>query len=519
MGAKTWAGAAAGTLMAWAVAAPGAWAADCGALAGQTLPEAHILSAEVVPAGPYKAPDGAITFPDLPAFCRVVAMAETNVKVEMWLPQAGWNGRLQGVGNGGFAGAVSYYTMGPALKAGYAVAGTDTGHGPAEGKPGTRLDWMHDPVQLDNWGHSSIHRMTVAAKAIIRARYGTAASHAYFEGCSTGGAQAMAEAEYFPGDYDGIHAGAPGMNYTHLMMSFLWSSRATLLDSASTLPPEKLTLLHQAVLNACDADDGVKDGVIEDPQTCHFDPAPLQCAPGADAATCLTAPQVAAARALYAGPRNPHTGEAIYPGLARGSEWGWDLQQGKLLEAYVIPLFQNMVYDDLAWRWQDFDFDRDVTLTDGKVGAIITSVTPDLTAFQARGGKLILSQGWADQFNAQTYPIAYYHAVAGTTDPAQARHRLGGYFRLFMAPGMGHCFGGPGPNRFDAVTALRAWVERGKAPDRLVATKYADDRDTASPVLRTRPLCPYPSVARWTGKGSTDKAENFICARSGQERG
>ncbi|MBB6250626.1 tannase/feruloyl esterase family alpha/beta hydrolase [Nitrospirillum iridis] len=512
MGVKTWMGVAAGALMAaWALPATTAHAADCAGLTGLTLPEARILSADIVPAGPYKAPDGTVTFPDLPAFCRVVALAETNVKVEMWLPQAGWNGRLQGVGNGGFAGAVSYYTMGPALQAGFAVAGTDTGHGPAEGKPGTRLDWMHDPVQLANWGHNSIHRMTVAAKAIIRARYGTGATRAYFEGCSTGGAQAMAEAEYFPDDYDGIHAGAPGMNYTRLMMSFLWSSRATLLDPASTLPPEKLTLLHQAVLAACDAADGVKDGVVEDPRACHFDPAALQCAPGTDTAACLTPPQVTAVQALYAGPRNPRTGEAIYPGLARGSEWGWDLQQGKLLEAYVIPLFQNMVYDDLTWRWQGFDFDHDVALTDGKVGPIITAVTPDLSAFHARGGKLIMSQGWADQLNAQTYPIEYYHAVAGTKDPAQARVRLGDYFRLFMAPGMGHCFGGPGPNHFDAVTALRTWVEQGKAPDRLVAAKHADDRDPTSPVLRTRPLCPYPTVAHWTGTGSTDEAANFTC--------
>ncbi|MDG3442779.1 tannase/feruloyl esterase family alpha/beta hydrolase [Nitrospirillum amazonense] len=516
MRVMTWTGAAAGALLTWAVTTQAAQAAppttDCASLAGRSLPEARILSAEPVAAGPYKAPDGTVTFPNLPAFCRVTAMAETDVKVEVWLPETAWNGRFQGVGNGGFAGNFSYYAMGPALRAGYAVAGTDTGHGPAEGKPGTRLDWMHDPTQLANWGHNSIHRMTVAAKAIVAARYGTPAAKAYFEGCSTGGAQAMTEAEYFPGDYDGIHAGAPGMNYTRLMMSFLWSSRATLLDPASTLPAEKLTLLHQAVLNACDAADGVKDGLIENPQACRFDPAALQCKPDAtDTSACLTAPQVTAVRALYAGPRNPRTGEAIYPGLVPGSEWGWDLQQGKLLEAYVIPLFQNMVYDNLSWRWQDFDFDRDVTLTDEKVGATITAVSPDLSAFKARGGKLIMSQGWADQLNAQTYPIQYYQAVAGTSDPAQARARLGGYFRLFMVPGMGHCYGGPGPNRFDAVTALRAWVEQGKAPDRLVAAKHEKDLDPTSAVLRTRPLCPYPAVARWIGKGSSDEAANFTC--------
>jgi feruloyl esterase len=478
-------------------------AGDCGGLLGLKLGGASITAAEIVPAGPAA-----------PAHCRVRGIAAGSVGYEVWLPAAGWNGRLLSVGNGGFGGSIPLPALTEGLAEGYAVTGNDTGH------QGEDRAWMADRARVRLWGHSATHLVTEPAKAIVRAYYGAPASHAYFAGCSTGGAQAMEEAEFFPGDYDGVVAGAPGMSYARLMLSFLWGLKIT-EEAGGPLSPEQLRLLAATVLEACDARDGVKDGLVSDPLACRFDPGALRCADDAKPG-CLSDAQVELVRRMYQGPRNPRTGEQIYPGFAPGSEadltsagagpfaYGWGGIQGPLAQMFAIPLLRDMVYRDPAWDWRRFDWDRDVADLDRRIGADITAVSPDLRAFARRGGRLIMYQGWGDPLNAQTLPANYRHQVialfARRGAPASAERLVDGFFRLFMAPGMAHCLGGPGPSRFDALAAVQVWVERGQAPTSMVATG-----GSALPKDASRLLCPFPGTARWSGTGDPNDAHSFAC--------
>jgi feruloyl esterase len=490
-------------VLALVSAAGRAHAADCSSLRELALVDARVASAAMAPGA-----DG------LPAHCRVIGVAARSIGFEVWLPAQGWNGRLLSVGNGGFGGQVQTAALAEGLRQGYAVTGDDTGH------QGDDRAWMTDPVRVRYWGHSAVHLATGPAKAIVRAYFGAPARFAYFTGCSTGGAEAMEEAEFYPGDYDGVLAGAPGMSYAHLMLSFLWGLKAA--EAGAAIPQDKLVLLHQAVLARCDELDGLKDGLISDPEACRFDPAELTCR-DADAPDCLTAAEVRTARLIYQGPRNPRTGAQIYPGFAFGSEadpssqaaspfaYGWGGVQGPLAQMFAIPLMRGMVYRDPTWDWRRFDWDKDVADLDRRVAADITATDPDLRAF-ARRGKLIMYQGWGDPLNAQTLPAEYRAQVidvfARGSDPASAERRVDGFFRLFMAPGMAHCLGGPGPSRFDGLVALRAWVEQGQAPDRIVA----DGSPLLGPEV-SRPLCPYPKAARFAG-GDPKDARSFRCVRS-----
>jgi feruloyl esterase len=493
----------AAAVAAMALLAGEARAADCAGLASLKLSGARIASATVTPAA-----DGQ------PAYCRVKGVAATSVGFEVWLPIEGWNGRLLSVGNGGFGGQAPTPALAEGLRQGYAVTGDDTGH------QGEDRGWMADPVKVRYWGHSAVHLATGPAKAVVRAYYGTRARFAYFSGCSTGGAEAMEEAEFYPADYDGVLAGAPGMSYAHLMLSFLWGLKAA--EAGSVLSPVKLEVLHRTVLAKCDELDGLKDGLISAPEACRFDPAELVCNSG-DAPDCLTAGEVTTARMIYQGPRNPRTGAQIYPGFAFGSEtdpaspaaspfaYGWGGIQGPLAQMFAIPLMRDMVYRDPKWDWRSFDWDKDVADLDHRVGSDITATDPDLRAF-ARRGKLIMYQGWGDPLNAQTLPVDYRAQViglfAGAGGRAAAERRVDGFLRLFMVPGMGHCQGGPGPSRFDGLAALRAWVEEGRAPDRIIAG--------GSPRLGSgaaRPLCPYPMSARFEG-GDPKEPGSFQCVAS-----
>lgn len=494
-------------------------AADCGALKALALDGAHVVSAEVMPAGPMTAPvplSAPATF-DLPAFCRVKGVASPSVGFEVWLPIRDWNGRLLSVGSGGFGGDQPLSALAQGLRRGYAVTSNDTGH------QGPDPSWMKDPDKVRLWGHSATHLATGPAKALIAAYFGASARHAYFEGCSTGGAQAMEEAQFYSDDYDGVVAGAPGMSYAHLMMSFLWGLKATMPPGA-LIPPDKFRVLHDAVLAACDADDGLQDGLISDPQACRFDLEAITCkATDAAAANCLTPAQVLTARRIYAGPTNSRTGAPIYPGFAYGSEadpaatgplaYGWGAIQGPLAQLFAIPLLRTMVYRDPAWDWRSFDWDRDVAEVDRRVGADITALSPDLDAFRRHGGKLLIYQGWGDQFNGQALPIDYRRrviaALAAKGGGPRAERDADAFLRLFMAPGMGHCQGGPGFSRLDALSAVQAWVETGKAPDRILATRAAPAGGK-----ETRPICAYPKVARYTGAGSPADAANFRCVVS-----
>ncbi len=489
------------------------FAAECQKLAAQALDGAQVASAEIVPAGPMTTPvpaSVAVTL-ELPTFCRVKGTAAGSIGFEVWLPTQGWNGRILSVGNAGFGGVQPLNSLAEGLRKGYAVSGNDTGH--QGGDPA----WMKDPVKVRLWGHQATHLVTGPTKALVAAYYGSPARYAYFEGCSTGGAQAMEEAEFYPTDYDGVVAGAPGMSYAHLMMSFLWGLKAADPPGA-LIPADKLQSLHAAVLAACDGDDGLKDGLISDPQACRFDLASITCKPrDAPMAQCLTPAQAQTARLIYQGPRNSATGASIYPGFAYGSEAGWGPIQGPLAKAFAIPLLRLMVYGDPAWDGRSFDWDKDVAEIDRKVGPDITALSPDLGAFRVHGGKLLIYQGWGDQLNGQTLPIDYRQQVidrlASKGRAAHAEQDVDGFMRVFMAPGMGHCGGGPGFTTFDALSAVQAWVETGDAPDQILASRTSPAAPAAGQ-QDIRPLCAYPKSARYTGSGSAADPTSFKCVVS-----
>ena len=482
-----------------------AFPATCESLAAIALKDAQITSAQIVPAGQFSPPagqlagaGGLIPYLQLPAFCRVAATltpsGDSDIKVEVWLPSAGWNGKFQAVGNGGWAGVISYSAMADALRAGYATASTDTGHS----GPGGGFAFGH-PEKLIDFAWRSEHEMTVKAKAVVEKFYGTAPRWSYWNGCSTGGRQALKEAQMFPDDYDGIIAGAPA-NRTVLSM---WIAHAVLKDPASYIPPAKYPAIHQAAVAACDARDGLKDGLIDDPAQCAFDPAVLLCK-GEDGPSCLTAAQVTAAQKMYAPPVHARTGKPLSSPLVPGTELAWGEQAlGPQPNANIYDQYRYVVFKDPKWDWKTFDFDRDASRGDLPENLVMNATDPNMEPFFSRGGKLLLYQGWSDPRVPALQTIAYYRSVIETRGgTANASNSV----RLFLAPGMGHCGGGEGPNVFDKVSALEQWVEKGKAPDMLIASHSASGKAD-----RTRPLCPYPQVARYKGTGSSDDAANFMC--------
>ncbi len=502
-------------------------AATCEDLAKLTLPNTTVSAAQTVAAGSYTPADGH-ALPNLPAFCRVAGVikpsADSNIQFEVWMPSSGWNGKFQGIGNGGFAGAISFGGLAGAVAHGYATASTDTGHQAG----GTDAGWaLGHPEKIADFGYRAIHETAEKAKTIIRAFYGEAPRRSYFSSCSNGGRQALMEAQRYPMDYDGIIAGAPANFWTHLLTAAAWDIQATLGESASYIPASKLPAIEAAALEACDALDGVKDGVIEDPTQCHFDPSKLLCE-GPQSDKCLTAPQVAALKKIYAGPSDSRH-KQLFPGYSPGGEaepGGWaawitgPAPEKALMFAFGTQFFKNMVFDNAAWDYHTFIVDRDVKVADDTAARLLNATDPNLQPFQKRGGKLILYHGWSDAAIPAENIIDYYQSVVAR----MGANETGGFLRLYMVPGMEHCGGGAGPNVFgqlgvaqgdpqhDMATDLERWVENGAAPQEIVATKYKDSSNPGSGVLRTRPLCPYPQVARWKGTGSTDDAANFVCA-------
>ena len=474
-------------------------AVPCESLQALTLAETTILSATLVPEGPFTPPSTAgATATPLPmvAACRVVGRVHPAVNFELWMPVSGWNGKFQGVGGGGFAGVISYGAMATALRRGYATASTDTGHA----TPGGSWAMGHPELVVD-FAYRAIHEMTVKAKAIVEAFYGTGPRLSYFVGCSTGGRQGLMEAQRFPNDYDGIVAGAPANYWTRMPAGNLAAAAATLKDDATRLPAAKLAALNKGALAACDARDGVTDGLIENPQQCPFDPGSLQCS-AAEADSCLTPAQVGAARKIYASAVNPRTKEEIFPGMPPGSELTWTaVAGGPQPFALALEFYRYFVFADPNWDWQTMDFDKDVAAGEAKV-TVLNAIDPDLRVFKARGGKLVMYHGWNDQLISAQNTINYYDSVS----KAMGASATDEFARLFMAPGMLHCAGGTGPNAFDAVGALEQWVEHGTAPSQIIAS-----HSTNGAVDRTRPLCPYPQVAAYKGSGSVDEAASFVC--------
>ena len=443
-----------------------------------------------VPDGP---PAASSPYAALPAFCRVAITLrpgpKSDVKTEVWMPASGWNGKLQVVGNGGFAGTIGYRAMATALAAGYAAASTDTGHtGPAANTFAT------EDSTLD-FAYRAIHETAVAAKRAVDGFYGAAPKFAYFNGCSTGGRQALTAAQRYPDDFTGIVGGAPAIFTTKQAFGQLWFYQA-IATGDGAIPKETLPLIHEAVLAACDGLDGAKDGVLENPLACTFDPGVLACKTGAAPPSCLTAPQVESVRKIYAGASHATTGEKIFPGLERGSELGWS----PVPVSYAVDYFKHIVFKNASWDPATLNFGRDVAEAYPAAHQIFDANESRLGAFTSRGGKLLMYQGWAEPGIPPGHIVNYYAKVKAQTAGAASA------VRLFMVPGMGHCGGGDGASTFDMVAALDKWVETGTAPEQIPASRVRGGK-----VDRTRPLCAYPRYARYSGTGSMDEAANFAC--------
>jgi feruloyl esterase len=477
----------------------------CSMLAELKLPELVAVSAEPVAAGTFSPPatgNGRASSFELPAFCRVRGTVTPAITFEVWLPyDSGWNGRFQAVGGGGFAGVISYPAMAGALANGYVTASTDTGHQAPE------VEWLSNPRLLRDYGYRGIYEMTAKAKASINAFYDRPADFNYFNGCSTGGRQGLMEAQRFPDDYDGIVSGAPVNYFVNTHFGQLWVALVSkpVVDEAN-LSADDLELVNRAVLDQCDALDGLSDGLIENPLVCPFDPGALQCA-GASEGQCLDRNQVNTLRSIYSGPINPTTGEALHPGLARGGEPTWSVVSATGLVSIPQEYFARSVFQDLDWDWRSFDFSEDVELARQRTGAILDAIDPDLASFRDNGSKLILYHGWNDQVIFPEGSIDYYESVDAELAAQGSRDEAtDDFFRLFMVPGMTHCRGGPGATSFDAQSAIENWVEREVAPQRIEASHVEAGSTTFS-----RPLCPYPQQARYRGTGDRNRAENFVC--------
>ena len=480
-----------------ATAAPAAHALNCQALARQDF--------SAVPEAPLQimATESVAETEDAPAYCQVVGYVTPNVGIEMRLPlQDAWNGKFLMQGCGGFCGARFAARCNPYVARGYACIVSDMGH------ESTGLDakWAYNNRQAEiDFAFRSTHVTAVAGKAITAAAYGEPQLFSYYTGCSTGGRQGMVEAQRFPDDFDGIIAGAPVINETGAGTQLMWSVLANLdADGLPILAPDQLPMIHAAAVAACDQDDGLEDGLIDDPRTCGFDPAELACS-GEASSQCLTPAQIEVVNKVYDGPVNS-AGEALYTGGAmRGSELNWTAYVGTVDEpprylSFMTDLFRYMAFsEDPGPGWQPTDFDFDAS--PGRFGVmehLYTGSNPDLRRFKAQGGKLIVYHGWRDQSVVPLNTVDYYELAVRTMGGLDATRD---FFRLFMVPGMNHCVGGPGPDSIDYLSYLEAWVERGEAPDALIGEHVEDGQ-----MQYRRPIFPYPDRARFRGGDATDAA-------------
>jgi feruloyl esterase len=517
------------------IGATPAAAATCASLASLALPDTTITAAQSVAAGTYAAPNGQV-FTGLPGFCRVAATltptSDSNIKIEVWMPFSGWNGKYLGTGNGGIGGVIVYSALAIHLALNYAVANTDQGTSPAATDPlSGRVLTGHPEKQID-YATRSTNLMTVRSKQIIKAFYGEHPRYSYFVGCSTGGGQAIHEALQFPGDYDGIVAGAPAMNGTHNGAGHVWDY-AAFYRTPVNVTAAQATAITAAIVKKCAGKDGGlrSDNFLTDPRDCHWDPAALQCTGGAaDASTCLTAPRVAAMRKFYQGAINPRTGERIYAGRVRGSE----TNSGYPAAIAALPTttgFATYWLFGNDYNWLNFDFDHDVDTLDDAFAARNAN-TADLEEFKSHGGKLILTHGFADPVVPTLNTVAYYERLItsqmrdgrhGEGEPEEALRRTQKFARLFLFPGVAHCGGGAGPDTVEgdlipagptnpthithiALDPLVQWVEHGTAPNQIIAYHVANGVQDFS-----RPVCPYPALPRYSGVGDTTKASSFLC--------
>jgi feruloyl esterase len=476
-----------------------------------------------------------------PERCEVQAVTrptkDSEIRIELWLPVSGWNGKYLQIGNGGWAGSINRTGLIAPLQRGYAVAATDNGHVSEGLVPGAAWAIGH-PEKLIDFGYRAVHETSVQAKAIVRAYFGRGQNLSYFSGCSDGGREALMEAQRYPEDFEGIIAGAPANNWSRLFTGFVWNERAL---AENPIPPAKLTAIQTAALAACDALDGVEDGLIENPRACSFDPRAMVCNAN-DASDCLTEGQVTTLQRIYSGPTNPRTGEQLFPGYPRGTEavpggWApWIVSAGSqvpsIQASFGNSYYGHAVFEQSNWDFRTLDFDQDVAFGDAKAGPVLNATNPDLRSFRANGGKLIQYHGWGDAAITALSSIDYYEDVSTfldrVPDSRSENAAIDDFYRLFLVPGMGHCSGGIGPSSFgngflsarsdaehDLLSALEAWVEQDTAPEKLIGTGTAVSDPTAT---LTRPLCPYPQTARYLGSGDPNDADNFECALPAREQ-
>jgi hypothetical protein len=492
-------------------AAPAA-AASCESIASLALPDGKINSVTLVAAGAFTppmgggllmgGPGGLAAFKAAPAFCRVTATLaptpDSDIKIEVWMPAENWNGKLVGVGNGVWAGSISYSALAEPLAKGYATAATDTGH------TGSGMDArfaVGHREKLIDFGYRAVHEMTAKAKAILAAYYGRKERRSLWVSCSTGGRQGLMEAYRYPEDYDGISSMAPANPMVGLMIGTLWTGYAALKEDARRLTPSIMTAVHKAYVSQCDEKDGLKDGIAGNPEQCTFDPGILECKEG-DRDNCLTAPQVAALRDIYAGAKNPRTGEQIFPGYPPGSEQQLTaLTGGKEPFPVATSYFRDIVFNNPQWDYRSYDYDKDLAATFQAASDILDVPSDGFARFIEGGGKLLLSHGWADGLIPAGNTAAFYRAMTARMDPQKAADSV----RLFMLPGVGHCGGGDAPSVTDMLSTIDQWVESGKAPNTIVASNAPNQK----PMSRT--ICPYPQIAGYKGAGSTDDAGSFEC--------
>jgi tannase/feruloyl esterase len=484
-------------------------ATECARLMTLSLPDTVISSAAMVPA-----------HGEAPAYCKVLGGVERVILFEIDLPATTWNGKFFYAGGGGYNGTIP--TLAHALVRGYAAAGSDTGH---RGEHWDASALYNNPQAQINYAYRGAHLVTAIGKEVVKAFYGRAERRAYFMGCSNGGKMGLMAVQRYPADFDGVVAGGYVADRTKLMMMFDWTQRALL---GAEIPPHKVPAMAKATLAACDARDGLEDGVIDRPDRCKFDPIVLTCH-GADGPDCLTPTQVAAWRKILDGPRNS-AGQKLFSGYSPGHEGDYPEYITGFGSMHGYPS-SNFMYMDSFMRWfvfgpgydsvRQFDYDKDPAAL-VKFAQDQDAVQTDLSSFRDHGGKLILYNGWADHSTPPLRAAEYFEDVRQANGPSADE-----FVRLFMPPGMYHCGRGPGPNAFgargqeivrmgdpdyDIMAALDRWVEHGMAPARIIATKFKDD-DPTHGIARTRPVCRYPEMAKYKGSGSIDDAANFQCGK------
>jgi feruloyl esterase len=519
-------------------------AANCEALASAAFPNTTVTAAQIVPAGTYTPPGQTTSYTALPEFCRVTATISpvpgSKIGIEEWLPTQNWNGRYQQVGNHGLAGIIHYEELAPQLRMGFATAATDMGH-TVDATSSFGVNWYFSggPETLVDFAWRSVHELSIIGKLLIHQFYGTSARYAYFNGCSDGGREGFKSAQMFPEDFDGILSGGAANYYTRANAEQLFVSVELKQGGIQgTTGAATMTLSQNAATAQCDSKDGVTDGLIRDPRTCHWSPWSLICSAGQDSSTCFTPNQAAALAANIAPMRDPVTLAWLFSGMSRGSEFDqirFGYENG--LAPYGVADFQ-IAHQDPNWDGSTFNLHTDVPLLDQTFG-IANAINPDMRPFKNLGGKIIEWHGWDDAAFTPGFTAAFYGEVVnktggkdGQADFKAVRHasdhdlaETQDFFRLFMMPGVGHCGGGPGPAdigaegqtalqhdaQHDAVIALEDWVERGQPPKKFIATKFTND-DPTQGIAMQRPICPYPAEAVYKGSGDTNDASSFVCS-------